>query len=277
MPGNVPIPTAHLFGELDAALVTLLKSLGEDEWRAATIVPRWNVQQVAAHLADTAFRRLSLGRDTWRPAYPPPRSDRELVELVNTINADGVRVYGALSPPLLIGLTEFVTPQLAAYLEALDPMAPAVFSVSWAGEAASLTWFDIAREYTERWHHQQQIRLATNRPGIMTARLYLPVLETFMRALPHTFRDVEATRGASCDVIVPGACGGRWRIRRMDDGWRMDAADDAAADATAVLPDDLAWRLFTKGASPDETRARVGIRGDRRLGQVIFNALAIVG
>jgi uncharacterized protein (TIGR03083 family) len=271
-----PVQTSHLFRELDAALITLLKSLSEDEWRSATIVPRWNVQQIAAHLIDTAFRRLSLGRDAWRPAAALPRSDRELVALVNTLNADGVRVYAALSPALLIAVTELVTPQLAAYLEAQDPLAPAVFGVSWAGESASSNWFDIAREYTERWHHQQQIRLATNRPGIMTPRLYLPVLETFMRSLPHTFRDVAAPDGACVDAIVPGACGGRWRIGQAGGRWQMMPVDDMPAEATAIVPDDLAWRLFTKGASRDEARARVEIRGNERLGSVIFCALAIV-
>ena len=50
-------------------------------------------------------------------------------------------------------------------------------------------WFHLAREFTERWHHQQQIRLATERDGIMTRELYHPVLECFMRALPFAFRD----------------------------------------------------------------------------------------
>ena len=56
----------------------------------------------------------------------------------------------------------------------------------------SLVWFDNARELTERWHHQEQIRLATNRPGIMTPLLYHPVLDTFLRGLPHAYREVTA-------------------------------------------------------------------------------------
>jgi hypothetical protein len=46
------------------------------------------------------------------------------------------------------------------YLKSLDPFDKAVFSVAWAGEDESKNWFHIAREYTEKWHHQQQIRLA---------------------------------------------------------------------------------------------------------------------
>jgi uncharacterized protein (TIGR03083 family) len=272
------IHTSDLFRELDAALIAMLKTLGRDEWRAPTIVPRWNVQQVAAHLLDTACRRLSARRDDWRASPAAPQSERELVELINEMNADGVRVYGSLSPELLITFTEVVTPQLASHLESLDPMGRAPFAVSWAGETTSPNWFDIAREFTERWHHQAQIRLATNRPGIMTPRLYRPVLETFMRALPRTYRDVEAADGTACDVVIPGECGGHWRVTREQGAWSLSAVVDGVGVAsTCVIPADLAWRLFTKGASRQEILARVETRGDERLGSVIFGALAIVG
>jgi hypothetical protein len=66
--------------------------------------------------------------------------------------------------------------QSADFHESLDPFARAIFNVSWAGEETSPNWFDTARELTERWHHQQQIRLATHRPGIMTRELYNPVI-----------------------------------------------------------------------------------------------------
>jgi uncharacterized protein (TIGR03083 family) len=272
------IQTAHLFSELDLALVTLLKSLSRDEWQAPTIVPRWNVHQVAAHLLDTALRRLSMCRDGWSPTAEPIHSERDLVELINRLNAQGVETLGRYSPELLIALTELVTPQLSAYFARLDPFARASFAVSWAGEQESQNWFDIARELTERWHHQQQIRLATNRPGIMTPRLYGPVLDTFMRVLPRTYRAVDAAHGTACDVVVPGECGGRWRIQRNESGWAHVGPDtDARVASLAVVPDDLAWRLFTRGATREEALARVEIHGDERLGAVILNALAIVG
>jgi uncharacterized protein (TIGR03083 family) len=271
------IHTAHLFPELDAALVHLLQSLSDEEWRAPTIAPGWNVHHVAGHLLDTALRRLSLVRDSWRLWPAKPVSPQELVGVINELNALGVRVYGALSPALLITLTEIVTPQLATYLASLDPMGPAAFPVSWAGEDASHNWFDIARELTERWHHQQQILLATNRPGIMTPALYGPVLDTFMRVLPYTYREVEAPDGTSCDVVVPGDCGGRWRVVRRERRWTMIEPHGDSSAATAVIPDDLAWRLFTKGATRAEARARVVIHGESRLGAVVLDALAIVG
>jgi uncharacterized protein (TIGR03083 family) len=277
-PALSPVLTAHLFPELDGALISLLQSLEPDDWRRPTIVPRWTVHHIVAHLLDTALRRLSLCRDGWSVGGEPIRSNRDLVDFINRLNAEGVATLGRYSPAMLTALTELVTPQLAAYLQSLDPMARAPFAVSWAGESDSLNWFDIARELTERWHHQQQIRLATDRPGIMTPRLYGPVLDTFMRALPHAYRETPANDGTVIEIAVPGDCGGRWRLLHRSKQWALASiTPDVHVHTHVTIPDDLAWRLLTKGASEAEARARVTIAGDTRLGAVMFNVLAIVG
>ncbi len=92
--------------------------------------------------------------------------------------------------------------------------ALAAFNVSWAGEETSPNWFDTARELTERWHHQQQIRLATNRPGIITPELYHPVLDCFVRGLPHVYRDVDGSVGTAIRLEISGECDGRWFLLR---------------------------------------------------------------
>jgi len=192
-----PILTAPLFEELDDKLIALLESLRDDEWRRPTVVPRWNVRQVAAHLLDTALRRLSLDRDDSAPADAEPIANADdLKRLVNELNARGVAVYAALSTRMLITLLAVAARELREYFLSLDPMQPASWPVSWAGEGRSMNWFDTAREFTERWHHQQQIRMAVERPGIMTPRLYGPVLDTFMRALPK-YRNLIVLRTVS--------------------------------------------------------------------------------
>src|SRR6202011_6123320 len=118
------------------------------------------------------------------------------------------------SPPLLLDLMQVVCEQSARFHESLDPFAPAAFAVSWAGEENSLNWFDTARELTERWHHQQQIRLATNRPSIMTPDLYHPVLDCFVRGLPHVYRDVDAPVGTTFLLEISGECGGHCFLPR---------------------------------------------------------------
>lgn len=39
---------------------------------------------------------------------------------------------------------------LAKFFASLDPFAPAIFPVAWAGEQESFNWMDVARDYTEK-------------------------------------------------------------------------------------------------------------------------------
>ena len=130
-------------------------------------------------------------------------------------------MYRSLSPAVLISMMEVASRESAAYHQSLDPMADAVFNVSWAGEDKSANWFDTARELTERWHHQQQIRLATGKPGIMTRELYYPVLDCFMRALPYAYCDVSAASGTHARFNISGDCGGSWFLHRNDTRWQL--------------------------------------------------------
>jgi hypothetical protein len=167
--------------------------------------------------------------------------------------------------------------QTAEFYESLDPFATAAIGVSWAGEMTSQVWFDNARELTERWHHQEQIRLATGRPGIMTPQFYYPVLDTFLRGLPHAFRDVAAPVGAALLVEVSGDCGGRWCLVRGHDRWSFDDEVPPSVSAHVVIPQAIAWRVFTKGIARESARAEITTTGDRELAEHVLGLTAIVG
>jgi hypothetical protein len=198
-------------------------------------VPLWKVRDIAAHLLDTALRRLSVVRDGCAVETVEIRSYQDVVALVNRLNREGVTVCRRLSPPVLIDLMKVACQQSADFHESLDPFAPAAFAVSWAGEDKSLNWFDTARELTERWHHQQQIRLATHRPGIMTPDLYHPVLDCFLRGLPHAFRNVNTQSGTTLQVEISGECGGEWFLSREPACWRL--AKEFAGDVASRVND----------------------------------------
>lgn len=272
-----PILCAPLLRVVDGELLELLRSLAPEEWDLPTIVPSWRVCDVAAHLLDTPLRKLSLVRDGWVAEAVELRSDQDLVALVNRLNREGVALYRRLSPPVLIGLMEWACAQSAAFHEALDPFAPAAFAVSWAGESASLNWFDTARELTERWHHQQQIRLATSRPGLMTPSLYHPVLDCFLRGLPHAFRSLDAADGTLLAIEISGNCGGQWHLLRHQATWMLTAEPPQAPAVRVVIPQEIAWRVFTKGIDRGAALQQIAIEGDRRLGEHVLSLTAIVG
>ena len=273
-----PLLTAHLFPALDAHLIDLLRSLTSDDWERQTIAPRWKIKDVAAHLLDTQLRRLSFGRDGYTVAPPSPiTSDRDLVAFIDRLNAEGVTVYRRLSPPVLIAWMERSSGEAASYFASLDPFAPARIGVSWAGEAVSPNWFDIARELTERWHHQQQIRLAVGRPGIMTPDLYHPVLECFMRALPFAYRDQTAEPGSLARVNVSGDCGGSWYLYRDADRWRLIQSPAGRQLSETTIPQEIAWLIFTKGIRRAAAEPQVLVTGDADLGLHVLDMISIVG
>jgi uncharacterized protein (TIGR03083 family) len=272
-----PILCAHLLRKVDAKLVTLLASLTPHEWDLQTVAPLWRVRDVAAHLLDTVLRKLSIVRDSWYAEPVRVSKPEEAVELVNRFNREGVTVYRRLSPAVLIEIMEQVCEHSAQFHESLDPFAQATFNVSWAGELSSLNWFDTARELTERWHHQQQIRFATNRPGIMTRELYHPVLDCFVRGLPHLYRDILEPAGTTVVLEISGECGGQWFLEKARLGWHLITRAEGQIASRVSIPQELAWRVFTKGIDRDSARANTNIVGDVRLGEKILQLTAIVG
>jgi len=138
-------------------------------------------------------------------------------------------------------------------------------------------WFDLAREFTERWHHQQQIRDATGRPALYEPYFLAPVLDTFVRALPYHFRQTVASAGTLVRLEIFGEAGGVWFLHRMDQGWSLVSESTKAPAADVILSQDIAWRLFTRGVDRRKARAAAIIRGDAYLAAPIFTATAIIG
>lgn len=277
LPSPGPLLVAHLLAPLDKQLVDLLASLPDADWEAPTIVPGWRVRDIAAHLIDTALRTLVICRDGHLLRVAGHDPARDLVGFVNRLNADGVRFFSALAPRHLVGLLGSVSRASARFHESLDPMAPAMFGVSWAGEATSLNWFGTARELTERWHHQQQIRLAVQRPGAVNAEFAHPVLDCFMRALPHWYRSTDAAADSLVEITVDGEGGGTWHLFRDAGAWRLITTPAGTPRAQATIPVDIAWRVFTKGIGRAEAESRVRIVGDYPLAAHLLKMITIVG
>lgn len=273
-----PVETVHLIREVDEALIPLLRSLPPEDWQKPA-VGHWSVRDVVAHLLDGAVRRLSLDRD----GHQPPSSDRDLtdyVELVgylNDLNAIWVEAAERLSPEVMTDLLEQVCPQMADYFESLDPEAEALFPVSWAGESSSKVWMDVAREFTERWHHQQQIREAVGAPGLGQERYLRPLLKTFIHALPSSYSSVEAPNGTTVKVRISDLDDLEWDLERFSDSWGLGRlAKDLETDATIEIAADTAWRLFAKAMTAREASNLTRVTGDQQLAESFFSTLGVM-
>jgi uncharacterized protein (TIGR03083 family) len=272
------IETASLYLPLHLELMALLRELKPTDWTRETICRGWTLQDVAAHMLDTQIRILSQGRDGYTGVAPdgPIDSFGSLVDFLNRLNNDWVKVARRISPRILMEMLDQIGPQLATHVESLDPNAQALFPVAWAGEDASPNWFDIGRNYTEYWHHQQQIRDAVGAPGLFARRWLYPVIALFLRAVPRAYTGSEFTAGTTVRIQVTGEAGGIWSLTRDQKGWSIEEVETQSPQASVTLSDDTAWRFLTKGLDPAVARTRVSFAGDLELAAKFLDSRAVM-
>ncbi|MEO0472520.1 MAG: maleylpyruvate isomerase N-terminal domain-containing protein [Bacteroidota bacterium] len=278
MQHTVPIFLRDHIEALDAQLIECLESLSPEDWHRQSIAPKWTVKDIAAHLLDGNLRTLSMLRDGHFGESPKdPDSYQGMVAFLNRLNADWVKAMRRLSPSVMIELLKISGPAYCSYLQSLDPFAKAAFSVDWAGENGSLNWFHIAREYTEKWHHQQQIRLAVGQDAILYEdHWYQPYLDTSIRALPHHFRTITGKEGDLIQLSFIGETEKTWYLLFTKNKWELGTDVVENAHTLVQIPDSIAWRVFTKGIRREEAIARSQIHGNETLGKHIFSLIAVM-
>lgn len=271
------LDTRSLFPVERRALLELLGSLAEADWAKPTVCPGWDVHDVVGHVLNDYLRRISGSRDGHAGAVFA--NDETLPAYLARTNDEFVRAARQLSPRVMIDLIEHVGGQLDAVWAQADLDGPADLDVSWADPTApSPAWLDIARDFTEFWAHQQQVRDAVGRPGADGPELLHPVLDTFLRALPHTLRHRERPDGTEVHVEVIGPAGGTWAVVREYGHWRPTPADTTARPAARVVTDpSTLWRLATRGIGVAEARERSELRGDPELTADVTTLLGVVG
>ena len=270
-----PIITVDLFPDLLEELLALLDSLSADDWKRPTVCAGWSVKDIALHLLGVEVNILSRKRDEFSFVETTITGWDDLVQFINNLNDLWVKATRRISPTLLIDLLRLTGRQTCEYFKMVDPFSMGG-PVDWAGSEVAPVWLDLAREFTERWHHQQQIRDATGRPGAKEPRFFAPVLDTFVRALPHTYREVEAQDDTLFALTITGESGGRWFLVRRDGKWNLYIEGDRNPMAEIVIDQETAWRLFTKGASREEALKKATITGDDKLASKALDMISVI-
>lgn len=287
MSNDAPILTGHLFGELHAGLIALLRALPHHAWDAPTSAGAWRVRDVVAHMLDGDLRRIGIDRDGHTPPAPaePITDYAGLLTWLDALNAEWVAAARRISPRILIELLELTGPEVAKIMAAHDPTADATFPVAWAGQEVSPMWLDIGREFTERWHHQDQLRAATGAPPLVAPHLLRPVIAVSLHALPAAYAQVRSGPETRVELVVTGQAGGSWTLVQGEGGWRLneggagaslnDAGDPAAA-CRVTAPDLVTARLLLHRLRPDEAAAQIRVDGDAALAAPLLGARAVM-
>jgi uncharacterized protein (TIGR03083 family) len=270
-----PVLVSELFPEVRKHLLELLQGLEPAEWELPTAARLWSVKDIALHLLGGDMGILSRKRDGFTPGRVSIHGWEDLVSFINQLNQTWLQATRRLSTRAVCDLLAFTGPQVEAYFASLDPFAMGE-EVSWVGSEPAPVWLDIAREYTERWHHQQQIRDATLRPGLYEPRLFAHVLEAFVRALPRTFRDLSAPEGTMVQLDLTGPAGGTWHVSRSAAEWQLrGGAAESPVAAVSVAAED-AWKIFTRGTTEREALRLSRIRGDQALGAKLLKTISVI-
>lgn len=269
-----PIDVVDLFPDLQARLLRLLSRLTEEDWGQPTVCSTWSVKDVALHMLGVNLGNLSDRRDQFDDPWWRIASGDTIADL-NTWNENWVVAARRINPQLLCELLAFTGDAVSRYYASLDLSATGN-SVWWAGPEPAPVWLDVAREYTERWVHQQQIRDAVGRPGLKEARYLAPVLAAFVHALPRALHSVLAPEGTLIRLVVAGEAGHQWVAVRSQDRWVLGEDSGGVADATVTIEQETAWRLWTKGIGVDEGQRLIHAEGNPELTRRVLEMVSIM-
>lgn len=264
-----------VFATVRASLLELLGHLREEEWAARTVCTAWAVRDVAAHLLHDDLRRLSRTRDRYGGG-PGPAAGQSLPEFLDAANQRWVTEAAFLSPILLVDLLAHTGELVEAMWAGADLDAPSE-GIWWAGIDPAPVWLDLARDFTEDWIHQQQIRDAIGRAGLTDPRFLDPVLDVLLRALPHSYRHVPAEPGASVLVVLnDSGCQLSWSLHADRAGWTLRRGRAPSPTVRISMPTETLWRLATGGINRDSAARAARLEGDDRLAEPFFRIVSVI-
>jgi uncharacterized protein (TIGR03083 family) len=269
-----PVDLRPLYPVERAEFTGLLRDLDPADWERSTVCPGWQVHDVVAHVLHDYIRKLSGSRDSRAIA---PEQGESLPVYLARANQDFVDTAASWSPRVLIDLIGHLGPQLDELWAGQD-MDRLGWTVSWADpDRPAPVWLDVAREYTEYWVHQQQVRDAVGRPGADDQRLARPVTDTFLRAVPYTLRELTPAPGTAVQIRVTGPGGGDWTVLRRAGWWSLDSGEpDGRPAARVEISSDGLWRVATRGIPVDAALRQATISGDQVLGAAVLHLVSII-
>ncbi|MGH2362109.1 MAG: hypothetical protein ACRDGM_16405 [bacterium] len=200
----------------------------------------------------------------------------DIVDLINEMNSSGVNYAARLSSRVMTDLLEITGRWVSEHVATLSPHASSRIAVAWAGEDRSDNWMDTGREYTERWHHQMQIRDAVGADGLLQRRWFYPVLDLSVHAFRRAYENVVADIGTVVVFEVDAEGDNAWSVVREASGWSVVRGRSSNVAACLRADADTAWKLLYNALSVEAARDRVTITGDRTLAEPMLRTRSVM-
>lgn len=263
-------PAVALLAEEWRTIAGLGAQLTEKDWDLPSECPGWAVKDLVSHMIGT---ERSLMGEPAPPEAPPAEHVRNPV---GTANEAWVAARRAVPPRDV--LTEFseVTARRLAELSEMAPERWAKVGPSPVGQVPYREFMSVRA--MDCWIHEQDMRVATGRPGHMQG----PVAELAMRRIASAMPFVVAKKAAA-----PDGAAVRWELLnspiaqlgvvvREGRGFSQDELPDPTAEIQ--MDAELFWRVgcgrVTGEAALDA--GIVGLRGDLELGARVVRNMAFM-
>jgi hypothetical protein len=233
------------------------------------------VKGIALHLLGDDLSLLSRQRDSEPSgvAIEAGASFDELFVALDRFNERWVEAASFFSPPVVIELLRLSGEWTHDFYGTVDDDLLGE-PVPWIGPDPAPYWLLAAREYWERWIHQEQIRRAVGRPGLHDQRFAVPAIAVAVRGFPQGLAPFPAPDGTTITLRITDAAGAAWTVGCDGRTWTL--YDGAPDDPTVVIPVDLetAALLFSRALTNAELTDRLHPEGDPDLGAVMVGGLA---
>jgi uncharacterized protein (TIGR03083 family) len=277
-PGEVVVDSGSGISVVDVlneawdAIGALGDVLGPTEWDLPSECPGWTVRDVLSHMVGT--ERSLLGEPDPTPVrdFPP-----HVHNAVGARNEAWVLVGRSSSGPDVLADFRRVTRRRLAQMRSWPSSRFDELTSSPVGEVPYGEFMRV--RVMDCWVHEQDIRVATGRPGHRDGPAADLALDRLTAAMPFVVgKSAQAPEGSMVRFDLTGSSPRRFDVKVT--GGRASVVEAPAAGPTVELRMDLEvfWRLGCGRVTGAAARGAglVELRGDEGLGQRVVDSMSFM-
>jgi uncharacterized protein (TIGR03083 family) len=256
-------PVVEALADEWQAIAELGARLGEAEWELSTECPGWTVRDVVAHMVGT--ERSLLGDPPPEPLASVPGHVRNDLGERNEAWVQSMRSRpGPSVLEAFVSATERRLAEMRSWDEArFTEPGPSPVGIVPYREFMHVRVMDC-------WVHEQDIRVATARPGHDSGPAARIAIDRLVSGLPFVVgKQAAAPEGSVVRFDVSGPLGRRVDVGMSEGRARVVDGERATPTATLAMDQQTLWRLtggrMTGGDALGQGLVRIS--GDERLGE----------
>ncbi|MFF1354901.1 maleylpyruvate isomerase family mycothiol-dependent enzyme [Streptomyces sp. NPDC058297] len=252
------------------AISELVTPLVEGEWNRATPCPGWSVRDIVSHVIGLDCEMLGDPR----PIHTLPRDLYHVQNEHQRYMEMQVDVRRHHTAPEMTSELEYTIIRRSRQLRN-ESREPAAMVRGPLGTEETLE-FAMRKRAFDVWVHEQDLRVATGRPGNLDSPGAYVTRDMLLAVLPKVVaKDASAPANSAVVFDVHGPVEFLRTVRVDADGrGTIDGAPSLGPAATLSLDWETYVRLACGRVTPDAVSDRIKTEGDLDLAQAILNSLS---